>query len=136
MAERSINFCTPELKEAWTKGVIRWKELNPNAPVPFLTCTYRSKEEQDALYAQGRSKPGKKVTNAQAGQSAHNFNPSLALDFAMLNPNKTANWDSVLFIQFWNVFDDKTGRFTYGGNWKSIKDYAHIEVTNWKEITQ
>nr|WP_295770097.1 M15 family metallopeptidase [Rhodoferax sp.] len=33
----------------------------------------RSCAEQDALYAQGRTAPGNKVTNAKSGDSNHNF---------------------------------------------------------------
>lgn len=33
----------------------------------------RTFEEQEAIYAQGRTKPGKIVTNARGGQSYHNF---------------------------------------------------------------
>ena len=45
----------------------------------LVTCTLRTQAEQQALYAQGRTAPGHIVTNAQAGQSAHNY--GLALDF-------------------------------------------------------
>ena len=38
----------------------------------------RTKAEQDALYAQGRTTPGKVVTNAKGGQSMHNY--GLAVD--------------------------------------------------------
>ena len=38
----------------------------------------RTIDEQNALYAQGRTKPGKKVTNAKGGQSYHNY--GLAVD--------------------------------------------------------
>ncbi|MEN7431417.1 M15 family metallopeptidase [Chromobacterium sp. TRC.1.1.SA] len=39
----------------------------------LITCTYRSAEEQNQLYAQGRNgKPGPRVTNARGGQSEHN----------------------------------------------------------------
>ena len=38
----------------------------------LITSTWRDNESQNALYAQGRTKPGKKVTNAKAGQSFHN----------------------------------------------------------------
>lgn len=38
----------------------------------LIVCTYRSGEEQNALYAQGRTTPGAKVTNARAGESKHN----------------------------------------------------------------
>src|SRR5215207_9435814 len=40
-----------------------------------VTSAYRSNAEQDALYAQGRTKPGSKVTNARGGQSKHNPGP-------------------------------------------------------------
>ncbi len=39
----------------------------------LVTCTYRSNQEQEDLYAIGRTKPGRRVTNARAGQSPHNF---------------------------------------------------------------
>lgn len=38
----------------------------------LIYCTLRSNEEQNKLYAQGRTEGGKIVTNARAGQSAHN----------------------------------------------------------------
>lgn len=39
----------------------------------LCTCTWRSDSEQASLYAQGRTTEGSIVTNAQPGQSAHNF---------------------------------------------------------------
>ena len=35
----------------------------------LITSTYRDHESQNALYAQGRTAPGKRVTNAKGGQS-------------------------------------------------------------------
>lgn len=50
------------------------------------THGFRTVEEQDELYAQGRTKPGLKVTNARGGQSQHNF--GLAIDFVYdVNPD-------------------------------------------------
>lgn len=46
--------------------------------VYFATCGERSYAESDALYAQGRTAPGRIVTNARGGQSAHNF--GIAID--------------------------------------------------------
>lgn len=37
-----------------------------------VICTYRSEEEQARLYAQGRTAPGRIVTNAKPGKSKHN----------------------------------------------------------------
>ena len=45
----------------------------------FALEGYRSFERQNALYAQGRTAPGRKVTRARGGQSAHQF--GVACDF-------------------------------------------------------
>lgn len=42
---------------------------------------------QMAIWAQGRTKPGKIVTNAKGGQSAHNF--GIAIDFVLDKDQKT-----------------------------------------------
>ena len=52
----------------------------------LITSTYRDAESQNALYAQGRTKPGAKVTNAKAGQSWHNYR--LAFDIVPLRNGK------------------------------------------------
>ena len=44
--------------------------------------TLRTIKEQNDLYAQGRTKPGKIVTNAKGGQSYHNY--GLAIDIVLL----------------------------------------------------
>lgn len=62
-----------------------------------FSYTLRTFAEQDVLYAQGRTKPGKIVTNAKGGQSYHNY--GLALDIVLLIDNdgdgkfETASWD-------------------------------------------
>jgi peptidoglycan LD-endopeptidase CwlK len=57
----------------------------------LVTSTLRTFEEQAELFAIGRTKPGKKVTNAKAGESWHNF--GLAFDVVPL-VNGKAVWDS------------------------------------------
>lgn len=59
----------------------------------LVTCTFRTHAEQEALYAQGRTTPGRIVTNARAGQSSHNFirngrPASLALDVVPMRHGK------------------------------------------------
>jgi peptidoglycan L-alanyl-D-glutamate endopeptidase CwlK len=45
----------------------------------YAVCGTRTFSEQTKLYEQGRTAPGPRVTNAKAGESAHNF--GLAVDF-------------------------------------------------------
>ena len=60
--------------------------------------TLRTFAEQDVLYAQGRSKPGKVVTNAKGGQSYHNY--GLAIDIVLLiDKDKTFFPQNVLTLK-------------------------------------
>lgn len=71
------------LIEAYNTGAIR------NRFCMFMG--YRSPEEQDGLYAQGRTKTGPKVTNAPAWTSSHQF--GLAVDFVPHDPGVGWHWD-------------------------------------------
>lgn len=70
MASRKIEDLHPDLQPLAREFLRRCESEGVDI---LITCTWRSGEEQDSLYAQGRTKPGKIVTRAKAGQSAHNF---------------------------------------------------------------
>lgn len=53
--------------------------------------TLRTFAEQDGIYAQGRTKPGKIVSNAKGGLSLHNY--GLAVDIVLIVDGKEASWD-------------------------------------------
>ena len=59
MANRKIDELLPELQDKY----ILFRETMTEAGLDFIiTCTKRTQEEQNELYAQGRTKPGRKVT--------------------------------------------------------------------------
>jgi len=69
MASRSLADLHPDLRPLAERFVARCKERQVDV---LITDTYRSNDEQAALYAKGRTAPGKIVTRAKPGQSAHN----------------------------------------------------------------
>ena len=85
----------------------------------------RTFAEQDALFAQGRTKPGKVVTNARGGQSNHNY--GLAVDVVPFNDNKP-NWDAPNSI--WVAIGAEAEKLglEWGGNWKKFIDKPHIQM--------
>lgn len=99
-----------------------------------IAYTLRTWEEQDELYAQGRTKPGKKVTNAKGGDSVHNY--SLATDIVLIIDGKDASWDTK---KDWDqdkqsdwmevVAEFKKKGWKWGGDWVSFKDMPHFEKT-------
>ncbi|KAB7671293.1 M15 family metallopeptidase [Bacillus sp. B1-b2] len=99
----------------------------------IITEDYRSIEEQDRLYEQGRSTEGNIVTNAKGGESYHNY--GLAIDFALLDINGNVIWDmnydgngngKADWIEVVNTAK-KLG-FEWGGDWANFKDYPHLQI--------
>lgn len=101
----------------------------------------RTIDEQNALYAQGRTTKGSIVTNAKGGSSYHNY--GLAIDFAILidkDGNGTydeLSWDIKKdndkdgvadWLEVVKVFE--AAGWEWGGRWSSIKDYPHVQKTH------
>lgn len=90
---------------------------------------FRSIEEQDQLYAQGRTKPGRIVTNAKGGQSFHNYGIALDCNFLVHGWN-APDW---LWKEFGRIA--KKHGFEWGGDWKSFQDRPHIHLSLGHSIT-
>jgi len=108
-------------KQAYLEAV----KATPALVHPYIDQTYRSFEESDKLYAQGRTTPGQIVSNAKGGQSWHNY--GLALDFHLIVNGKDV-WDvNHDWMTVVNIF--KAHGFTWGGNFSGLfKDYPHLEM--------
>ena len=130
MASRKIEDLHPTLAYAFGRAQASFMAVHPEAPVPFLTCTYRSKQEQDKLFA---AIP--KVTNARGGQSPHNFLPSCAFDVAFRLPSGAATYEQKWFDLF-APFVQASGDITWGGTFRSFKDKPHFELTVWRVLVQ
>lgn len=83
----------------------------------------RTFEEQDSLYAQGRSTRGPKVTNARGGYSNHNF--GIAFDIGVFDGNRYLA-ESPLYKAV-GALGMELG-LDWGGSWKSIVDQPHFEL--------
>lgn len=108
----------------------------------------RTIDEQNGLYALGRTKPGHIVTNAKGGSSYHNY--GLAIDFAILYDKdgngqfEALSWDINYDFDKDGVKDwqevvtvFKEGGWSWGGDWNSLKDNPHFEKTfghNWRNL--
>ena len=85
------------LAPAFQKRVRGWCTEMVNSKIPpLIYCGRRTMEEQAALYAIGRSAPGKVVTKARAGESFHNY--GLAFDWVPLKP---APKDPTMLVVDW-----------------------------------
>jgi peptidoglycan L-alanyl-D-glutamate endopeptidase CwlK len=92
----------------------------------LITSTYRDNESQNALYAQGRTAPGKIVTKAKAGQSFHNWR--CAFDFVPV-VNGKAQWNDIATFTKCGEIAESLG-LQWAGRWKTFKELAHCQYTN------
>jgi peptidoglycan L-alanyl-D-glutamate endopeptidase CwlK len=92
----------------------------------LITSTYRDYESQDALYAQGRTAPGKIVTNAKGGHSFHNY--QCAVDVVPI-VNGKPDWDGSHPV--WAKLGEfgKQAGLDWAGEWKTFKELAHFQYT-------
>lgn len=91
---------------------------------------HRAYAEQQKLYDQGRTAPGKVVTNAKGGQSAHNFGIAVDLvrdgliDRAGIQPDYAPESYEPL-----RLLAPKHG-LVWGGSWK-FRDNPHVQMPNY-----
>jgi len=97
-----------------------------------ITSGYRSYDEQNALYVQGRIKPGARVTNARGGHSNHNFR--LAFDITLFDGKGQPIWTSHLYRAAGEF--GKTVGLDWGGDWKTFTDLPHYEYRHGKTLAQ
>lgn len=83
----------------------------------------RTYAEQDALYAQGRTRPGNVVTNARGGHSNHNF--GIAFDIGLFERNQYLG-ESPMYKAV-GTLGVELG-LEWGGNWKTIVDQPHYQL--------
>lgn len=102
--------------------------------------TLRTFAEQDALYAQGRTKPGKIVTKAKGGLSYHNY--GLALDIVLIIDGKEASWDEKSDFDGDRISDwqevvtiFKQHGWEWGGDW-TFRDAPHFQKTFGRSIRE
>ena len=110
--------------------------------------TLRTFAEQNDMYAQGRTRlfdtNGKrlgKITNCKGGQSYHQY--GVALDIVLID-RINASWNISVdydgdgkadWMEVVEIF--KNNGWTWGGGFKTFKDFPHFEKTfgyNWRDL--
>jgi peptidoglycan LD-endopeptidase CwlK len=113
-----------DLCEAMKNLYERFQYCMESAGIDFiLTSTLRTQEEQDALYAQGRTKPGQIVTWTKNSKHVD----GKAFDIVITENGKCD----------WNITNPKwtqAGKIgqivglVWGGSWAKQRDFPHFEL--------
>ena len=121
MADRRIEDLSPEMQEkclAWEQGMER------EGIDYIITCTRRTQQEQEALYAQGRTAPGHVVTWAL--HSKHLTGE--AFDFVIM-VNGKPDW-MMVHKDLWAKaveIGESLGLTQVIGSGGHVKEFAHLQ---------
>jgi peptidoglycan L-alanyl-D-glutamate endopeptidase CwlK len=120
-SEKNIRTLVPEVRPLATKLI----EIATEAGISVKVISgHRSYAEQDALYAQGRTKPGAVVTKAKGGYSNHNF--GLAFDIGIFSKDGKSYFGEHADYKRCGVIGESLG-LEWGGRWKSFPDEPHFQ---------
>lgn len=127
MASRSVLMLALPVREA----ALRLVDMCSHAGIDLLIYgTVRSRQEQAALYAQGRTQPGPIVTTAKPGESLHNPDSAglaWAFDAVPLVCGKAAWDDHDLLVQVGAIAADIG--LEWAGNWTGkLREYVHFQI--------
>lgn len=108
--------------------------LNASAELGFpmvVTAGVRSTAQQQALYAQGRTVPGKIVTNADGVRKKSHHQTKAdgfgyAVDMAFL-VDERPSWAEEHPWDLYGAMAKALG-LTWGGEWESFPDRPHVEL--------
>ncbi len=118
-SERRINTLHPKIRNRVRAFI---NEAERQGIKLRVTSGYRTWDEQTRLYNQGRTLPGSIVTNAEAGESWHNY--ALAFDVVEIK-NGRALWNNANWSKIGKL--GKSFRFSWGGDWRSFVDKPHFQ---------
>lgn len=120
-SERVLNSLEPELREK-TRRILA-KAQKEGYDVRAISGE-RTCEEQNRLYAQGRTTSGNIVTNAKCGFSLHNYRK--AVDLGFFKDGKYWQDAPYHLIGEWG----KAEGLEWGGDWKTLNDPPHLQLPN------
>jgi peptidoglycan L-alanyl-D-glutamate endopeptidase CwlK len=136
MASRNIKDAHPELQRRYARLLEAFRDANPGRDL-VLTCSYRSPDEQRALYARGRAlvagkwvvqDPSQIVTylsGEPGSRSLHNLIPARAIDVAVLISGKVT-WQEKEYYPL-GPLAERCG-LEWGGYWHQFRDYPHLQL--------
>ena len=135
MSSRKLTDLHPQMQPMVTRFLANARAAGIDL---LVTCTYRSNEEQAALYAIGRTKPGRIVTNAKPGRSTHNNTlngkpAALAVDVVPLRGGKPVWSASDPVWKKVGEIGEKVG-LEWAGRWTTFREYPHFQHPQTKTL--
>jgi peptidoglycan L-alanyl-D-glutamate endopeptidase CwlK len=122
--EKNIATLLPQAQQAARRFMAAAiPAMSPHGIDVRIISGTRTYAEQNALYAKGRTLPGRKVTNARGGYSNHNF--AIAFDIGLFRGKEYLS-ESPHYRTLGAL--GRSQGLEWGGDWTSIKDEPHYQL--------
>lgn len=130
---KDVTMLHPELQKKFAELV---KLCAKKGITIKATECVRTKEEQDALYAKGRTAPGAIVTNCKGSSYSSMHQWRIAVDFGIYcdtDGDGDTDIKDIYNTKVMKVVGElaKSIGLEWGGSWKSFKDYPHLQLPYW-----
>lgn len=120
---QKIELLKPKIKKLASKLI---EKCLTNGIKISIYQTYRTIEEQNKLYAKGRTESGSIVTKAKGGYSMHNY--GVAFDCAPISNNGGIDWGNIELFKRVGGIGESIG-LEWGGSWDNFPDYPHFQYS-------
>ena len=127
---RDIKMCHQELQEKAEKLILACR--GKGLLIGISEC-FRTVEEQNVLYAKGRTTAGKIVTNARGDSYASHHQWGTAFDIYRNDGKGAYNDNDGFFNKVGNI--GKSIGLEWGGEWTSPVDKPHFQLPQWGSTT-
>lgn len=127
---RDITLCHPKLQ---MKAGQLIEECGRQGLRIAIGDTLRTVAEQNALYAQGRTRPGTIVTNSPGSSYSSYHMWGTAFDIYRNDGKGAYNEEGRFFERVGGI--GKNIGLEWGGEWKSIVDKPHFQLPDWGSTT-
>lgn len=144
MPTKDIQDAAFAIRDKWEEIKLEFIKRNPNKYL-VITCVHRTPKEQLALFKKGRKlvsegkwvivNKSEVVTNVDGTKvlGSHNYYPARAIDVAVVD-NKTGKylWEESHYHSLLEIVEGVG--LESGGRWKSLKDWPHIQIPNYRNV--
>ena len=132
-SQKNLDSLLPKVRPLFVQLLDHLQEhFAPKGIIPKYICGTRTWEEQEELFAKGRTAPGPRVTNAKGGFSNHNY--GIAVDIGLFNDGRYLE-NSPYYLEIGDVVA-LFPQLEWGGSWKSITDEPHVQYRTCRTIAQ
>lgn len=128
---REVNQLHPWLQYKLEKLM---KECKKQGLTVGIGECFRTVEEQNALYAQGRSRPGRVVTNAKGDSFSSQHQWGIAVD--LFQNIMGREWEEAFFRKVAKIAKSDEVGLGWGGDWSGFQDTPHFYLDKWGSTTK